>query len=209
MITPDNVDLLPQMILQLHERFPKVKTALFDPITSGEIFADADFTRRFYDTYYTQFLKAKQLAALYSIHLGCTQLRNLDMVVERFCTGEFCLTPEGTITLCHQVSSPLQPHYEEYVYAHVDNDCILRIDHDKFKHLTEQNTIYSQPRCRNCFVKWNCGGGCMMQNNQYREEILDVICDFTRCFSKHLLLERLANTYAEEGEVLDEVIRNY
>lgn len=49
-----------------------------------------------------------------------------------------------------------------------------------------------------------------MQNNQYTEEILDVICDFTRRFSKTLLLERLREQFAEEGESLDEyIVENY
>lgn len=208
MITPDNVELMPQMIQQLHNRFPSIVTALFDPITSGETFASPSFTQYFYDRYYDRFLEARQLATGYAISLGCTPLRNLDMVVERFCTGELCLTPEGTVTLCHQVSSPLEHHYNEYVYARVE-DGRLVVDHDKFASLIRQNTIYSQPRCRDCFIKWNCGGGCMMQNNQYSDEVLDVICRFTRRFSKHMLIERLADNYAEEGESLSETIKNY
>ncbi len=209
MITPDNVELMPQMIQQLHDRFPVIKTVLFDPITSAETFADPVFTRHFYDSYYNCFLEARQLAVHYGINLGCTPLRNLDMVVERFCTGEFCITPEGTVTICHQVSSPFEQRYEDYIYARIGDDGSLMIDQTKFRNLIERNTIYTQPRCHNCFVKWNCGGGCMMQNNQYNDDILDVICDFTRRFSKRLLLERLANTYAEDGESLEETIKSY
>ena len=209
MITPDNVELMSRMIQQLHDRFPQIKTVLFDPITSSETFATPEFTRRFYDSYYDSFLEARQLATLYGINLGCTPLRNLDMVVERFCTGEFCVTPEGTVTICHQVSSPLEQHYEDCVYGSISESDSLMIDHAKIERLIEQNTIYTQPKCHNCFVKWNCGGGCMMQNNQYSDDILDVICDFTRRFSKHLLLERLASSYADDGESLIETIKSY
>lgn len=132
------------------------------------------------------------------------------MVVERFCTGEFCLTPEGTITLCHQISSPKEANYSDYIYARVNSENRIEIDNGKFKSLTAQNTVYTNPKCKDCFIKWNCGGGCMMQNNQYTEEILDVICDFTRRFSKTLLLERLREQFAEEGESLDEyIVENY
>jgi radical SAM protein with 4Fe4S-binding SPASM domain len=209
MITPDNVLLMSQMIQQLHDRFPKIKMVLFDPIISNVTFSNPEFTRSFYDSYFHHFLEARQLAGQYGMTLGCTPLRNLDMVVERFCTGEFCLTPEGTITICHQVSSPLEKSYDDYVYARVDEVGNLCVDKVKFGCLIEQNTIYSQPRCRNCFVKWNCGGGCMMQNNQYSDDVLDVICDFTRRFSKHLLLERLAKSYAEDGESLIESVKRY
>lgn len=191
MITPDNVELMPAMIEELHRRFPRVSIALFDPITSRETFRDVSTTKEFYDKYYDCFLKARNLAASYGIDLACAPLRNLNMVVERFCTGEFCLTPEGTITVCHQISSPNEANYNEYIYARVDEANRLVIDNDKFRRLAAENTIYTNPKCANCFVKWNCGGGCMMQNNQYEPEILDVICDFTRRFSKTLLLERI------------------
>ena len=49
----------------------------------------------------------------------------------------------------------------------------------------------------------------MMQNSQYKQEILDVICDFTRRFSKTLLFERLDEQYKDAGESLDEYIANY
>lgn len=210
MITPDNVELMPIMVETVHKRFGYVKELLFDPITSKETFSDVEFTRAFYDRYYIKFLEARALATGYGIDLGCMPLRNLNMVVERFCTGEFCLTPEGTITLCHQISSPKEANYSDYIYARVNSENRIEIDNGKFKSLTAQNTVYTNPKCKDCFIKWNCGGGCMMQNNQYTEEILDVICDFTRRFSKTLLLERLREQFAEEGESLDEyIVENY
>lgn len=49
----------------------------------------------------------------------------------------------------------------------------------------------------------------MMQNSQYSQEILDVICEFTRKFSKTLLFERLEEQYQEAGESLDRHIAEY
>lgn len=209
MITPENVALMPKMIEELHSRFPHVKYALFDPITSKETFSDPDKTKQFYDLYYEEFMKAKALAASYGIDLACAPLRNLDMVVERYCTGEFCLTPEGTITVCHQISSPNEKNYSDYIYARVNSDNKLEVDNEKFHALTARNTIYTNPKCADCFIKWNCGGGCMMQNNQYSQEILDIICEFTRRFSKTLLFERLEEQFREAGESLDDYIANY
>lgn len=194
MITPDNVELMPEMIEELHRRFPHVSMALFDPITSNATFHDVEITRAFYDRYYDSFLQARKKADKYGINLMCAPLRNLDMVVERYCTGEFCLTPEGTITICHQISSPNEVNYKDCIYAHVDSSNRIVIDNDKFHQLISKNTVYTNPKCEECFIKWNCGGGCMMQNSQYSSEILDVICDFTRRFSKTLLLERLKET---------------
>ena len=210
MITPDNVALMPQMIDELHRKFPHVRSALFDPVTSNRTFCEIESIRRFYDIYYTKFLEARALAASYGIDLANAPLRNLNMVVERFCTGEFCLTPEGTITVCHQISSPNESNYADYIYAHVDSRNNLCIDNEKFHRLIADNTIYTNPKCADCFVKWNCGGGCMMQNNQYTPDILDIICDFTRRFSKTLLLERLREQYVDEGMTLEDYIaENY
>lgn len=210
MITPDNVDLMPAMIEELHNRFPHIKSVLFDPITSNETFCEVETTKEFYDKYFEKFLEARKLATSYGIELGNAPLRNLNMVVERFCTGEFCLTPEGTITLCHQVSSPNEKNYTDYVYARIDENNSLQVDNDKFRKLVAENTIYTNPKCASCFIKWNCGGGCMMQNNQYPADIRDVTCDFTRRFSKRLLLERLKEQYAEDGISLEEYIHtNY
>lgn len=209
MITPDNVLLMCKMIEQLHQRFPFVREVLFDPITSSETFHEVGFTREFYDNYFREFLSARELAKSYGINLACAPLRNLNMVVERFCTGEFCLTPEGTITVCHQVSSPKEKNYETCTYAYIDQTHTLRIDSGKFKRLTSTHTIYSNSRCAACFIKWNCGGGCMMKNIQYADSINEVICDFTRKFSLALLLERLDEQYREEGTSLKEVINSY
>lgn len=210
MITPENVSLMPMMIEELHSRFPHIKSALFDPITSSGTFCEVEATKQFYDIYFTKFIEARELAASYGIDLGNAPLRNLNMVVERFCTGEFCLTPEGTITVCHQISSPNEANYNDYIYARIDDDNNLRVDEKKFKKLISDNTIYTNPKCSDCFVKWNCGGGCMMQNNQYTPEILDVICDFTRRFSKTLLIERLKEQYAASGETLEDyILANY
>ena len=192
MITPDNVNLLEQMIEELHQKFPRVRQVLMDPITSADTFHDVGMTRRFYDDYYNHFIPAYYLAERYGIRLACAPLRNLEMVVERFCTGEFCLTPQGTITICHHVASPKEKDYHDFQYAHIDDGTgKMVIDEDKFKELTQRSTVYSNPKCQDCFIKWNCGGGCLMQNMQYTPEILDVICDFTRRFSKYFLLKRI------------------
>lgn len=131
------------------------------------------------------------------------------MVVERYCTGEFCLTPEGTITVCHQISSPNEKNYGDFIYAAVNDEGILDVDQAKFKSLVSRDTIYTNPKCKDCFIKWNCGGGCMMQNSQYSPEILDVICEFTRRFSKTLLFERLGEQFREAGDSLDQHIAEY
>lgn len=209
MITPDNVRLLPVMVKAVHERFPFVHEVLFDPITSSDTFHETEFTKRFHDDYRHNFMEARHIGAELGIDVANAPLRNLNMVVERFCTGEFCLTPEGTITVCHQISSPLEKNYSDFIYAKVGDDGRMNIDNSRFRDLAASYTVHTSPKCDGCFIKWNCGGGCMMENIQYTDRIHDVICDSTRRLSLELLLERLDAQYREAGLSLQQVIDSY
>lgn len=202
MITPANVNRLEEMIETLHQNFPEVKNVLFDPITSAETFSCQSLTRRFYDDYITRFLSARDLGRCWGIDVGCATLRNLDLIVDRYCAGEFCLTPDGSVTICHQVSSPREKGYEDFVYGKVKNGKLF-IDRDKFLRLKSRYTVYDNPKCNDCDVKWTCGGGCTQQRRQYSEEILDIVCDAERRLTTAFLLERIA-----DGKNLEDVIEN-
>lgn len=193
MITPDNVERLEEMILTLHREFPAVKSVLFDPITSSDTFHDVDVTTRFYDNYIRHFLAARELGKTLGIDVGCATLRNLDLIVDRYCAGEFCLTPDGALTICHQVSSPREKDFDDFVYGRVGVDGSLDIDREKFLRLKSRYTVYDNPRCNHCDVRWTCGGGCTQQRRQYTDDILDITCRAERRLTTAFLLERLAD----------------
>ncbi len=202
MITPDNVLLLERMIEELHTKFPAVHSVLFDPITSADTFHDVKYTAEFYNNYFHHFLAARALGKKYDIDVANATLRNLDLIVERYCAGELCLTPQGAITICHQVSSPREPGYDDFVFGRVI-DKKLEIDYDKFLRLKGRYTLYDSPRCENCTVKWTCGGGCTQQRRQYTPEILNVVCNSERRLTTAFLMERLANNNSI-ASVIDE-----
>lgn len=203
MITPQNVCRLEEMIQTLHEKFPGVKSVLFDPITSADTFHSIDVTKQFYDDYFMHFINCRNLGKRFGIDVGCATLRNLDLIVDRYCAGEFCLTPDGSITICHQVSSPREKGYDDFVYGKV-KDGRLQVDKEKFLRLKSQYTVYDNPRCNDCSVKWTCGGGCTQQRRQYSDEILDIICASERRFTTYFLLERMA-----EDQDIQKMIEEY
>lgn len=203
MITPDNVSLMEKMTEVLHERFPSVRNALFDPITSAATFSDRETTREFYTLYIKHFLSARNLGKKLGIDVADATLRNLDLIVERYCAGEFCLTPDGAITICHQVSSPREKGYEDFIYGKVAGGR-LTVDREKFLLLKSRYTVYDNPRCNDCNVKWTCGGGCTQQRRQYTDEILDIRCEAERRLTTAFLLERMA-----DGGNISEMIENY
>lgn len=203
MITPDNVCRLEEMIQALHDNFPGVTSVLFDPITSAETFHSVEITQNFYDDYFRHFIACRNLGKTLGIDVGCAPLRNLDLIVDRYCAGEFCLTPDGSITICHQVSSPREKGYDDFVYGKIV-DGELNLDREKFLRLKTRYTVYDNPRCNDCCVKWTCGGGCTQQRRQYSEKILDVICAAERRLTTYFLLERMA-----DGEDISNMIEQF
>jgi radical SAM protein with 4Fe4S-binding SPASM domain len=209
MITPDNVMRMEEMVKEMAERFPAINCYYFDPITDAVTFSDPKFTAHFYKTYNQSFIKARELAKSQGAKVKNAVLRSLDTVVERYCNGEFCLTPEGTISICLEVSSPEEDNYQQHIYGVVENDSVT-IDTEKFHFLKEKEMAQQNPSCQTCFIRWNCGGGCMANNTKYTKEVLEVICESNRDLSLTLLLERLDEEYKEEnGMTLVELINNY
>ncbi|MCD8043155.1 MAG: radical SAM protein [Tannerellaceae bacterium] len=209
-ITPGNVDKQEEMVREMVHRFPQVDTYYFDPVTDPNIFSETEFTRNFYTMYNQSFIQAKRLATQHGKEVRNAVSRSLDEVVERFCNGELCLTPEGTFSNCLEISSPQEPEYQQHLLGGVNNKGQLTIEREKFHLLKNRLGLYTNPTCTKCFLKWNCGGGCMANNRQYKENILDIICCSNRALATELLLERLNENYLESnGVTLKEIVQNY
>ncbi len=190
-VTELNVLRQVEMIESLYRQFPEIKYVSFEPVI-GEI----KDRKSFYRQLSVSFIEALNKAAEYGITLSCTTLRNMDVTVDRYCAGEFALCPDGFISICPCVSSAKEPNYDKYIYGRVE-DGQVTIDHDKLSHLLSVN-VHGNSWCRQCFAKWNCGGGCMNTNitNGGRQD--SDYCRFTRTLTKHFLYTRLAKTYREE-----------
>ena len=191
MITPDNVHRMEEMTLEMTARFPAIEHYYFDPVTDPNIFREIEFTRNFYRNYHRHFMQARQTANKIGKEVRNAISRSLETVVERYCNGEFCLTPEGTLSICMEVSSPQEKDYEKHLYGYIDENNTLQINREKFYFLKEKEMAANNPKCSACFIKWNCGGGCMAINNRYAPEILDVICEASRELAVELLVEGL------------------
>ena len=191
-VTDLNVGRQDEMVQVLHDRFPEIRHAAFEPVI-GEV----SDRRAFYARFLSGFIAALHLAEQYGIRLTCTVLRNVDVTVDRYCPGELALCPDGSLSICPCVSSPQEPRYADYIYGRVDDDGTVHIDRQKLKRLLGMN-VNSQAWCADCFAKWNCGGGCMNANitNSGRQD--RDYCTFTRGLTKHFLYTRLEKTYRDD-----------
>jgi uncharacterized protein len=207
-ITPASVDRQKEMVEYVVNRFPGVTDIMFEAVTDAESFGSSNDIKAFYDSYTEHFFEAQHFGAQKGLKVECSASRNLNLLVERFCPGTFALTPEGDISMCTRITSPLDTGFDDCVYGKFNESGKIHFDLQKLKKLSDIN-IYSMGKCRDCFAKWHCGGGCMAQRYAYNEEVLNLICDYTRSFTKRMLLERLENQYREFYQVsLEEAVLN-
>ena len=189
-ITPGNVDRLCEMVEQLHQRFAAVKSYKLQIVEDDAMLPNGEAMNRFYHQFTDHYFRARQLGKQYGIDVYVLAHKYMDMLIEHYCGGEMCVTPQGTISVCHRVSSESEPQYEKYVYGRITDDLRVEVDEDKFRMLMSHDIAHDS-RCNDCFARWHCGGGCMAQYDTYRDkQRLSNICHWTRSFMLKVLLDR-------------------
>lgn len=184
-ITPANVERMEEMIHLLHTHFPSVKNAMFEPVVSQEMFATPQDMRIFYEKYVEHFCESLSLADRYGIALTSFAYLRTIFPLERSCPGELCVTADADITGCYCVASPQDALFGETKYGTI-SDGKIDFDMDSFHKLLSKN-VYSRAECKECKVKWNCGGGCFHQYATYSQPYKEEVCRFTKSFFEHIL----------------------
>lgn len=194
-VTAANVDRIPQMVEHCHRHFPLVRKLSCQQVVDASYFTSVEVVDSFFDRYFHSFRQASELAAGYGmeLHSSSSHLLNYSRR-ERFCYNLMCLTPYGTLTTCPDVSSPSEPDYAGAVIGRVDGN-VVNFDPGAFARVTG-GTIHTLPMCRDCYARWNCGGGCPSSRRVYSGEIFAAICAHYRRMLRHSLLEELAARYA-------------
>jgi radical SAM protein with 4Fe4S-binding SPASM domain len=209
-ITPYNVHRQTEMVNEVKKYFPPLDYLSFEPLMELNEWATGTIDSVFYNDFTNHFIEARNIAEKNDIELSCSLLRNIDCTVERYCAGEFAVCPDGSITVCPCVSSPDMPNYKDYLYGKIDESGRIEIDENKLSKLLAED-VYAYPECKDCFAKWNCGGGCINTNKQDNKKRKRERCDFVRDFTKKIIWERVKANYEEESgktimEILDEAI---
>lgn len=198
MITKQNVCRLEEMVAEMIRRFPSVRKLKLQPVDDNDMFPAAADLARFYDNFTRNFFMARDLGEKYGVDVYCLAFKNADYIMDHYCGGEICLTPEGTISICHRVSSPQEVHYQDFIYGDIDKTRQISFDESKFDKLISYN-IDKKEKCQECFARWHCGGGCLARAYTYDEDKLNVICDWTRDFLRQTLLRRFSALHTING----------
>lgn len=205
--TPESVTRMKDMIVELNNRFPYIKTIVFDTVLSTDLFNSPQELARYYKDYITHFYTAKEYAKTLGINIQSIAVETLQILRDRTCEGKIVLTPMGTISACSRISSPLEEFYESNIYGSVENG-VVSIDNDKFKSIMAEHNIHTQKMCESCYAKWNCGGGCRLFYQSFPKEYIGSKCEFTkeglRVELFHMLCERF---YASTQQDLKSFIK--
>ena len=205
-ITPSSVGLMQEMVKTVGENYPFVAQYTMEPVTSVDLFDSAEKLEIFYDTFYNEYLKSKEIADKNGVPLRFTFDDDFRDVTVRHCPGKFCITPQGEISVCHLVSSPKETRYNDCVYGVVE-DSGVKIDKEHFNRLYSVN-LFSYERCNDCFAKYCCGGECMTRNAIYPADYMEKVCDFNRRFVRYRLLAKIEEVVKESsGLSLKEYVR--
>lgn len=78
--------------------------------------------------------------------------------------GDLMILPNGDISTCYGVTDPDKESYDKFVCGKVTSKEI-KIDKKKLNKIRSL-TVHKSKKCKKCFAKWNCGGGCYVENQE-------------------------------------------
>lgn len=208
-LTADSAPAMPRMIEEIHTRFPGLKAVVFDTVLSAELFRTPEELKKYYDVFFDSFLEAEKLGEKYHVSVSGPFTNLLAFHRERTCFGKIVLTPEGRLSICARVSSPKEELFPCFTYGEITEDGRISVDREKFDRLMHENTIESAPECRDCFARWNCGGGCRLFTMSFPDESRRVFCDFQRKCVKYQVLEHIRQHFLKaNGKPLEEHLKS-
>lgn len=207
--TPASVDRMEEMIEELHLNYPKLKKVVFDTVLAPELFSSPKELESYYNSFLTHYYSAKYLGLIYDIKVESIAADFLSMVRTRTCAGKIVLTPMGTISSCARISSPKETLYNSYLFGDT-NGTHMVLDNARLEGIMQQYNIHTTEKCRTCFAKWNCGGGCKLFHDKFNEQYDEVRCNYVRKALIRQLAERIECAHMERtGESIKTTITNY
>lgn len=186
-ITKLNVALMPEMVNFVAENYPTLKRLHFEQVTDP-----TQNNAKFYTDFIDYFFKARAIGKAKGIEVYNSITNSVFRICERFCNGETCITPTGSIVACHRISSEKDKAYELYNFGQVDETSVF-FDMEKYQsYLNFATKKISQ--CKECFAHWHCAGICSMERTIFSNEQLQIKCKFIKEIVKRILMETVMNS---------------
>lgn len=205
-ITPDCVHLMSEMAQEAVSRYSGIRGLYFQPILDAGAFASANELESFCSAYRRGFFAARRKYVA-SLPIGDSMSAHAGMLVDRYCPGEYCVTPDGSVTACDFACTPKDPAFSSFAYGRVDDRCRrVVLDEKKLAEIRRRRSL-SQDDCAACFAKYHCAGACPYRGLGFDREKKAVFCDFTRRFLAEELFQRFSDSVRDAtGRTLGETL---
>jgi radical SAM protein with 4Fe4S-binding SPASM domain len=101
------------------------------------------------------------------------------------------VSPEGKLTGCYLFEKDWKKRRMDLNLGGVSSSGYVHISDDAVERL-RKNDVLNKPRCKNCFCRWHCAGGCHV-NHTYPgcQTEYDDLCVQTRIISLYKILKNL------------------
>ena len=192
-VTADGAPCLAQSVAYLCRRF-RPRAIQVEPLYRmgrGRDAADAEtavFIESFRAARRTS-VKAAKLLRFSGARLGT--------LTNRFCgvaNDNFCVSPAGNISACHEVADERQPWAERFFYGRpAAGSSGFDFDERVYSSL-RAHTAERLDYCAGCFAKWHCAGDCYHKALHWNSDDFAGAgrCEIIRALTKDQILESLA-----------------
>lgn len=173
-VMPEAVDTLPDMVLEVARKYPRVEGVVFELVRGRDVFLSVGDVDSYLDKFYLAWSRAREIAQERGVKIFNSLVAACDVERTMYCGGLFVLFPSGDISLCMHTGIPSSPEYGARVFGHVDERGVV-FDNEKFKELYIDGNCLEK-KCRGCWARRHCAGGCPNAKAMYSEQILDAFC---------------------------------
>lgn len=176
-ITESSVKNMIQMVRFVIDRYPEIKVIHLEHAT-----LETEKANDFYKEFIENFFLAKNIARQHNVEIRNSAYSVGKSIRKSFCGSEYCITPTGDMTSCHRVSLKSDKLYTKFNYG--GNEAVPK--NDDFRY-----SLQNSNRCKECFAKYNCAGGCPYTRAYLSNTGFDSYCSFVKEMFKRRLLETL------------------
>ncbi len=144
-------------------------------------------------------LKAKELSDEYGIKLMSIFIDF--SIKDRFCGVSYpflCLTQKGRLTSCYEAEDFTEKIADFFYGQYNPETGSFDVDSRKIDKLRER-VVYNIPKCKECFLKYACAGGCAMRAFQKNGDFFEP--DLERCEIRKEIMEKIIK-YRVERNIL-------
>lgn len=195
-IGQDNVYDQVEMIEVLAARHPGARRAWFEPdLSFGRL--SVEESREFSNAFVAGYFAAKARAEALGIVLETQLEQSSRMLLNRYCTAELSLGPDGVVTCCHRVSSRADPRCADFAVGEVRGGDV-KIDWDLLCTRRVELNAWSAS-CRDCLARLHCGGDCPWISGKLDAPRRQVRCEMIRSFVRQMRLLELEKALSLRG----------